>query len=154
MKIEIKRIAAAGRSWGSPGNNFKTSAKYAIVVDGVLVGKLWAQGQQRFMDRAVWEIFTVNADDSGIRAMHTVWNGGKKAAVAWITANVEKFIAPKSAILARGNGTEFWRIGDQVFRVTGSTVMDVDGLPMSRRWECSLDHWKRFRSIYEWVSDV
>jgi hypothetical protein len=91
MKIEIKRVAAAGRSFGSPGNNFKTSAKYAIVVEGVLVGKLWAEGQQRFMDRVAWGIFTVNADDTNIRPLHVVFRGGKKAAVAWITANVERF---------------------------------------------------------------
>lgn len=90
-KVEIKREVSATRSWGSPGNNFKTSAKYAVIIDGILRGKLWAQGQQRYMDKAVWEISTVNPDNTNIRPLHTVWNGGKKAAVAWITNNVSRF---------------------------------------------------------------
>jgi hypothetical protein len=90
-KIEIKKEVAAGRSWGSAGNNYRTSGRYAIVIDGQLRGKLWAAGVQRYMDRPVWEICTVNPDDTNIRPLRTIWTGGKKAAVAWITANVEKF---------------------------------------------------------------
>ena len=91
MEIKIKKIESAGRSWGSPGNNYRTSGKYAIIIDGVLRGKMWAAGVQRYMDRPAWEILTVNPDDTGIRSLRTIMSGGRKAAIAWIQANVEKF---------------------------------------------------------------
>jgi hypothetical protein len=55
---------------------------------------------------------------------------------------------------ATDRAIEFWLIGDQVFRVAGSYVLDVDGLPQSRRWECSLAHWQHYRAIYDWAPDV
>jgi hypothetical protein len=88
--IQIKKSENASRSWGSPGNNYKTSAKYDILIDGVLRGKLWAQGKICYMDKPVWEI--LHFDAAGIiRPLKTIWHGGKKAAVAWIVANGEKF---------------------------------------------------------------
>lgn len=60
----------------------------------------------------------------------------------------------KAKKIAVGGQVEFWQIGDQVYRVAAGGPMDIYGLPMSRRWECSLAHWQHYRAIYDWVTDV
>jgi hypothetical protein len=148
--VEIKKSQAASVAHGRGSDSYRTPARYDIIVDGAVVGKLGG-AKQTYMSIADWSVVLVNADGSIGREIRSMLRT-KKAAVAWITANVDKFRRP--GVLAEGNGTQFWLIAEQVYRVTGSTVMDVDGLPMSRRWECSLDHWNKFRKIYDWVSDV
>ena len=58
--------------------------------------------------------------------------------------------------LGRGEGWSFWQVGGEVFRSRHEEPMpmDVFGQPMSKRWECSRQHWDRFRSVYSWVKDV
>lgn len=58
-----------------------------------------------------------------------------------------------AAVIARGDRFEFWKIGNEVYRVAVGGVLDIYGLPASRRWECSISHWRKFRAIYDWVSD-
>lgn len=58
-----------------------------------------------------------------------------------------------AAKIAEGCGVEFWLIRGEVFRVSTPSVPDVWGLPMARRWECSLGHWKRYRACYSWAED-
>lgn len=60
----------------------------------------------------------------------------------------------KAKLLARGNGTEFWQIGSEVYRTPAGDKPDVYGLPMARRWECSASHWLKFRKVYDWAQDA
>ena len=47
---------------------------------------------------------------------------------------------------------EFFRVGDEVFRVGKRWMPDIHGNPMGMRWECSFNHWKRYlESVYSWV---
>lgn len=55
--------------------------------------------------------------------------------------------------IATAESCEFWQIGGDVYRVTDPTPRDIHGLPMSRRWECTLTHWQRFRIVYKWAND-
>ena len=49
-------------------------------------------------------------------------------------------------------GTEFYQIGGEVFRVGKGWVPDAHGVPMGLRWECSRSHFDRHReSVYSWV---
>ena len=47
------------------------------------------------------------------------------------------------------------RVGTDVYRVGKGWVADVRGIPMGMRWECSRDHFDRYRaSVYSWVLSV
>ena len=55
---------------------------------------------------------------------------------------------------AKSGACEFWQARDgQVYRCQ-SSPLDVFGLPASRRWECSVEHWKQYRAVFDWVEDV
>ncbi|MEK9810190.1 MAG: hypothetical protein VW362_07055 [Candidatus Nanopelagicales bacterium] len=61
----------------------------------------------------------------------------------------------QAVMVARGGEVCFWRIGDDIYRTTGTVPgVDVYGLPMGRRFECSTLHWERFRGVYTWAIDV
>ena len=47
-----------------------------------------------------------------------------------------------------GLRAEWWRMGDQVYRVSLPYVLDAQGFPMSRRWECSVSHLKQYAILY------
>lgn len=55
--------------------------------------------------------------------------------------------------IASGAGWDFVLIGIEVYRVAGGWAIDAVGHPMGKRWECSLDHWNRYREVYSWAID-
>ena len=57
-------------------------------------------------------------------------------------------------IIARGAGWEFWQIGGDVYRCAEGGVLDIYAFPASRRWECTIEHWRHYRAIYDWAVDV
>ncbi len=47
---------------------------------------------------------------------------------------------------------EFHLVNGDVYRVKAGWSPDAYGLPMGMRWECSLEHWNRYRnSAFSWV---
>lgn len=63
-------------------------------------------------------------------------------------------MAQQIAVIANGEGFDFWQIGDEVYRAQENQSLDVWGQPQSKRWECTIEHWTRFRSVYNWAADV
>ena len=57
-------------------------------------------------------------------------------------------------ILASGEGFDFRLIGNDVYRAPTNSGLDTMGMPMGKRWECSLERWKQYRSIFSWAKDV
>jgi len=53
--------------------------------------------------------------------------------------------------LATGEGWDFVLIGSDVYRVSANWKPDADGHPMGKRWECSFEHWNRYRQVYSWA---
>jgi hypothetical protein len=50
---------------------------------------------------------------------------------------------------------DFWKIGDEVYRATTGTRLDIYGVPSDARWESSYTHWLRYRkTVYNWAKDV
>jgi len=46
-------------------------------------------------------------------------------------------------------------VNGDVYRVKAGWSPDAYGLPMGMRWECSLEHWNRYRnSVFSWVIDA
>lgn len=43
--------------------------------------------------------------------------------------------------------TSYWRCGVNVFRLSEyePVQFDIYGLPCGARWECTFEHWQRFR---------
>jgi hypothetical protein len=61
----------------------------------------------------------------------------------------------QARLIARAeSGVSFWTIGEEVYRVQPGSPKDANGLPMDRRWECSVAHWNRFREVFSWAADV
>lgn len=56
-------------------------------------------------------------------------------------------------ILASGKGLDFVKIDKQVYRVRSGWTADTQGFPWGAQWECSIEHWFKFRGIYDWVND-
>lgn len=48
---------------------------------------------------------------------------------------------------------EMYQVGNNVYRVGRGWLPDIDGKPQGMRWECTTDHWNRFRSIYSWIEE-
>jgi len=55
--------------------------------------------------------------------------------------------------IATSDMWNFWQIGDDVFRCTPNEQFDIWGLPMAKRWECNIDHWRRYRTVFSWAID-
>jgi hypothetical protein len=55
---------------------------------------------------------------------------------------------------SKEHNTDFWRIGDDVYRAPRGIGMDTQGYPLSKRWECSFEHWNRYRQVYSWAVDL
>jgi hypothetical protein len=55
--------------------------------------------------------------------------------------------------MARGEGWSFWSIGTEVFRSATGSGLDTTGAPLGKRWECSLDQWLRYRTVFAWAKD-
>jgi hypothetical protein len=77
----IKKTQSSSISHGRGMDAFKQAAKYDIILDGKVVGKLWAT-PQRYMQNAVWEIAAIR--NGKIMPVKTIWKGGKKSALEWI----------------------------------------------------------------------
>jgi hypothetical protein len=51
--------------------------------------------------------------------------------------------------------TDFWKIGDEVYRATTGVGFDIYGVPRDARWEGSYKHWLRYRkTVFNWAKDV
>jgi hypothetical protein len=50
--------------------------------------------------------------------------------------------APKNP--NQGDGRGYWKVGNEVYRASVKGPMDVQGLPMDKRWESSYDHFVRY----------
>jgi hypothetical protein len=65
---------------------------------------------------------------------------------------------PKKATIKRiasGEGWDFWKIGDDVYRAPVGASKDTWGLPMGKRWESSYDQFQRYReSVFGWAKPV
>lgn len=76
----------------------------------------------------------------------------------WTPEHQEKLLAemarptgkqhPDITLLGNNGVQDFWQIGENVFRATRGLGFDVDGYPLSRRWECTRDHFDRFKAIF------
>jgi hypothetical protein len=104
MKIEIKKSQSASVAHGRGSDSYRTPARYDILLDGKLVGKLGG-AKQTYMANPDWSVVLVNQDGSIGREIRSMLRS-KKAAVAWIESNVEQFIQPR--IIATGG----WKSGD------------------------------------------
>ena len=67
----------------------------------------------------------------------------------------------ENKLIATNGETDFWYIEGQVYRckptydADGLQILDVYGFPPSRRWECSYEHWLKFKdTVFSWVSEV
>ena len=72
---------------------------------------------------------------------------------------VKRTASPVAKLIAKGGSIEcddigFWQAGDDVYRAPVDAKLDTYRLPMGRRWECSIAHWQRFRSVFAWTVDV
>lgn len=79
----------------------------------------------------------------------------------WIPRMMETKVAPEEGAFAKfvreskeqarrlkvsdDGRVAFWVIGDQVYRAPANIHLDNNGHPAVKRWECSLNHWNRFR---------
>ena len=77
-------------------------------------------------------------------------NGVNKARKAIIA----HFQNANPKIIAKGEGWEFWLIGNDVWRTREGSQIDTQGMPMGKRWESSYEQWKRFRQVFAWAKDV
>lgn len=66
-------------------------------------------------------------------------------------------VAASVRAIAGNDSVSYWLIGSDVHRVN-SRASDVHfdswGVPMGSRWECSHDHWLRFRACFDFVADI
>ena len=61
----------------------------------------------------------------------------------------------ENQIIATDGKTDFWIIENQVYRSTVDAIMDIYGLPQNRRWECSYEHWLRYKdTVFNWVDQI
>jgi len=49
-------------------------------------------------------------------------------------------------IYAKSKNRVAWLINGEIFIAPINAVLDINGLPMGSRWECSLNHWERYAS--------
>jgi hypothetical protein len=96
--VTITKMRAASVAHGRGSDSYRTPAKYDVLVDGVLRGKLFGR-PQRFRDLPKWEVYTVNPDNTGIRWVRLF--GKKAAAVEWINAEFPALVE-KAERAARG----------------------------------------------------
>jgi hypothetical protein len=57
-------------------------------------------------------------------------------------------------VLATSDRWTYWLIGDQVYRASASSVLDIYGHPADRRWECPIWHWNHYRANWSFAQDV
>lgn len=58
-------------------------------------------------------------------------------------------------IIGTADNWNFWLIGNEVYRATVNSILDIHNLPSDKRWECSLAQWQNFRnSVFSWVREV
>ena len=61
---------------------------------------------------------------------------------------------PTRIATSKEHKTDFWKIGDEVYRAKTGAGLDIYGAPMAKRWESSYKHWLRYRKVYDWAKDV
>ena len=62
---------------------------------------------------------------------------------------------PTRIATSKEHKTDFWKIGDEVYRAKTGAGLDIYGAPMAKRWESSYKHWLRYRkTVYNWAKDV
>lgn len=66
----------------------------------------------------------------------------------------ESKVSVRRLAIAPEDNIAFWLIGSEVYRAPMNTMMDTVGMPMGKRWECSFDHWQRYRKVFNWAQDV
>lgn len=51
-------------------------------------------------------------------------------------------------LIKTSNGWEYWQDGDQVYRVAVGNrgYLTASGVPSNARWECSLEHFRRYEN--------
>jgi len=82
--ITIQKFRGPSQAHGRGSDSYRTPAKYDVLVDGILRGKLFGR-PQRFRDLPQWEVYTINPDNTGIQWVRLF---RKKAdALVWIHAN-------------------------------------------------------------------
>ena len=60
----------------------------------------------------------------------------------------------KATRIASGQGVDFWKVGDEVYRASTGAGLDIYGVPNGARWESSYTHWLRYRAVHGWAKDV
>ena len=60
----------------------------------------------------------------------------------------------KATRIASGQGVDFWKIGNEVYRASTGAGLDIYGVPNGARWESSYAHWLRYRAVHSWAKDV
>ncbi len=68
------------------------------------------------------------------------------------TDSISQDAQPK--IIASGEGWDFWLIGNDVYRSRPNGDLDIYGHPSAKRWECSFDHWNRYRAVFSWAKTI
>lgn len=85
----------------------------------------------------------------------TTRKGKRKQYAAFRAVPLGQQPNPRAKRIATGDGVDFWRIGDDVYRAPTDAGIDIYGLPMGKRWECSYRHFQQYRdSVFGWAKDV
>ena len=61
---------------------------------------------------------------------------------------------PTRIATSKEHKTDFWKIGDEVYRAKTGVGLDIYGAPMAKRWESSYKHWLRHHKVYEMTEDA
>lgn len=48
-------------------------------------------------------------------------------------------------------GVEYWTDSRSVWTVNGYAGLDTTGAPLGKRWECTVEHFQRYRAAYPFI---
>lgn len=57
----------------------------------------------------------------------------------------------KEVLLKTRDGFDWYVRNGELWRALSTNPLDVDGYRMGGRWECSVEHAKRFPTLYGWL---
>lgn len=62
----------------------------------------------------------------------------------------------RAKLIAENERISYWKYKEDVYRVNKDKYFNYDsyGNPCGMRWECTFEHWNKFRAIYDFVKDV
>ena len=139
-------------SLGGPGLLVKTLNGYAIADGHHRCTAAYLQGKTDIEAHVYEDAPAMAAGNGGVAGLGVGPQGEpgvpRKRLYPEAKADVERLATSKE------HNVDFWRINGDVYRAPRNAGKDSWGLPMGKRWECSLDHWNRYRQVYAWAVDV